>query len=358
MATSAEAADLGPFAPEQGPRSLAAVAGAVCGVGSASIAFGAVLLDVAGVSQLNSRAVAMPLAALALASSVAGLYRVAVAGRRGRVLAAIGLAAALAGGITSFIHGAVVEGQLQLSEFGAAYFNGDVLGAIWGDLLRALRNTVRLAALSEALGIGIGLVIATFAISDRWWLRLPAVAYVDVIRGLPLLMLLILVFFGLTFVGVTLQPFTAAIVGLTVNSSAYVAEIFRAGIQSIERGQMDAARSLGMPHATAMLFVIIPQAVRRVIPPLTNEFIALVKDTSLVTILGTTVADRELLTAARQSAATTFSATPYMAASLLYLAVTLPLTRLVNVLERRLRRVDVPRWRLRLRRHDASAQAG
>ena len=98
---------------------------------------------------------------------------------------------------------------------------------------------------------------------------------------------------------------------------------------------MDAARSLGMPYPTAMLFVVIPQAVRRVIPPLTNEFIALVKDTSLLLILGATVETRELLTAARQSAAATFSPTPYMAASIIYLAMTLPLIRIVTRLERR-----------------------
>jgi ABC-type amino acid transport system permease subunit len=149
-------------------------------------------------------------------------------------------------------------------------------------------------------------------------------------------MLLLLVYFGPTFVGITWSSsITAGLVALTINSSAYVAEIFRAGIQSVERGQMDAARGLGMPYATAMIHVIIPQAVRKVIPPLTNEFIALVKDTSLLLILGMTVAQRELLTAARQLSSDSFSATPYMSASILYLAITLPLTRLVTKLERR-----------------------
>jgi ABC-type amino acid transport system permease subunit len=180
---------------------------------------------------------------------------------------------------------------------------------------------------------------------------------VDVIRGLPLLMLLLLLYFGLTYVGVTLNVFVASVLGLTINSSAYVAEIFRAGIQSIERGQMDAARSLGMPHGTAMLFVVIPQAVRRVIPPLTNEFIALVKDTSLVSILGSTVATRELLQAARQSVATTFSPTPFMAASILYLAVTLPLIRLVTRLERRMTTPGTIPIRVRLLRREPRGTA-
>jgi polar amino acid transport system permease protein len=334
---SADAADLGPFAPEQGPTSLAATAGGLLGGASAAIAVVAILVDAAGTGTLRSRPIAIPLAVASIVASIVGLYQASAAGRRGRTAAAFGIALAIAGGLTAFVHGAVQEGRLELAEFGDAYFDGEVLRAIWRDILRGAVNTIKLAALSEAFGIVLGLVVATFAVSKSRWLRLPAIAYVDVVRGLPLLMMLILVFFGLTFVGVTLQPFTAAIVGLTINSSAYVAEIFRAGIQSVERGQMDAARSLGMPYATAMLFVIIPQAVRRVIPPLTNEFIALVKDTSLVTILGTTVADRELLTTARQTAASTFSATPYMAASIMYLVITLPLTRVVNALERRLR---------------------
>jgi polar amino acid transport system permease protein len=173
-------------------------------------------------------------------------------------------------------------------------------------------------------------------ISSRRWLRLPAVAYVDIVRGLPLLMLLLLIHFGLPFLGITLPTIVSAVAALTINASAYIAEIFRAGIQSIERGQMDAARSLGMPYLTGMLFIVIPQAVRRVIPPLTSEFIALVKDTSLVSIIGATVASRELLQAARSSASSTFSPTPFMAASIVYLAITLPLTRVVNWLERRI----------------------
>lgn len=337
MAARMEVADLGPFAPEQGPVSPAALLGAVLGGAAAAIAAVAVLLDVGGLATFRSRAVVLPLGGLAVAASIAGFYQVSAAGRRGRWLAAAGIVLGAAGGVAAFLHNAIREGELELAEFGIAYFNRGVLRAIWKDILRAAVNTLRYAALSEALGIVLGLVVATFSLSKRSWLRIPAIAYVDLVRGLPLLMLLLLIHFGLTYVGVTLQVFTSAIVGLTINSSAYVAEIFRAGIQSVERGQMDAARSLGMPHATAMVFVIIPQAVRKVIPPLTNEFIALVKDTSLIIIIGTTIATRELLTTAHQFAASTFSATPYMAASIMYLAITVPLTRVVNRLERRLR---------------------
>lgn len=330
-------AELGPFAPEQGALSTAAVAGTFLGAAAAGVALLAALLDVADVVTFHSRPIVLPLGSLAFAVSIAGLYQVSAAGRRGRLFAAWGVVLALTGGIAALIHGAVQSGTLEFRAFGTAYFDRDILRVIWRDLLKGAANTIRYAAVSESFGIVLGLVVATFAVSKRRWLRVPAIAYVDVIRGLPLLMLLLLVYFGPTFVGITLPTSTAGIAALTINSSAYVAEIFRAGIQSIERGQMDAARSLGMPYATAMLFVVIPQAVRRVIPPLTNEFIALVKDTSLLVILGATVGTRELLQAARQDVASTASATPYMAASIVYLAITLPLTRVVTRLERRLR---------------------
>lgn len=329
------AADLGPFAPEQGPTSSLALAGAALGVGGFAIAFVSVFLDVAGASKFSSGPWVFPLAGAAIVASIVALYQVSTGGRRGKLLASWGLALAAAAGIASFVHGGVQTGNLRLGDFGTAYFDRDVLRLIWKDMLKAAVNTIKYAGLSEALGIALGLVIATFAVSTRRWLRMPAVAYVDVVRGLPLLMMMLLIYFGLTYIGVTLQTPVAAVTALTINSSAYIAEIFRAGIQSIERGQMDAARSLGMPYATAMIHVVIPQAVRRVIPPLTNEFVALVKDSSLIIVLGTTVANRELLTAARQSVAVTFSATPFMAASLLYLAITLPLIRIVTRLERR-----------------------
>ena len=341
-------AELGPFARELGPASRWAAVAAALGTASALVALGALLFDVMKVTEFDSRPSALPLAGAAFLTSIIGLYQVSVAGRRGRSPAVWGMVLAAIGGLVAFVHGAVQSGSLDLSAFGLAYFNREVLEAIWKDLLRAAVNTVKYAAIAEGFGIAIGLVVATFAVSRRPWLRIPAIVYVDVIRGLPLLMLILLVYFGPTFIGIVLPSTTAGIVALTINSSAYVAEIFRAGIQSIERGQMDAARSLGMPYPTAMLFVIIPQATRRVIPPLTNEFIALVKDTSLLLIIGFTVANRELLSAARQGAAATFSATPYMAASLIYLVITLPLIRVVTWLERRVTSPDALPLRIRI----------
>jgi His/Glu/Gln/Arg/opine family amino acid ABC transporter permease subunit len=334
MAT--QAVDLGPFAPEQGPTSRWAASAAVLGVAAAGVAAVAVVVDMSG-GTFRSRSISVPLGGAALIAAIAGLYQGSVSGRKGRKLATIGAVFGAAAAAFAFVHSGVQTGTLQLDEFGVAYFNREVMADIWSDILKATVNTVKYAAIAEIFGMAIGLAIATFVISKRWWLRIPATMYVDVVRGLPLLMLLLLVYFGPTYVGITWSSsITAALVGLTINSSAYMAEIFRAGIQSVERGQMDAARSLGMPYATAMIHVIIPQAVRRVIPPMTNEFISLVKDTSLVLIIGLTIGERELLTAARQLSSDSFSATPYMSASIMYLAITLPLTRLVTRLERRL----------------------
>jgi His/Glu/Gln/Arg/opine family amino acid ABC transporter permease subunit len=217
------------------------------------------------------------------------------------------------------------------------YFNLDAIDGLGPFLLRGAYNTLRLAVLGEIGGVVIGLLVALVVVSHRRIVRAPGIAYVDVFRGTPLLMQLSFIYLALPFIGIKLDVFTAGALGLALNSAAYVAEIFRAGIQSVERGQMEAARGLGMPYRAAMRYVIVPQAFRRVIPPLVNEFIALLKDSSLVSALGATVASRELLRVARDAYSQTANATPFLAASLIYLLMTLPLTRVVNRLERGLR---------------------
>lgn len=335
MAT--QAADLGPFAPDQGATSRLALVAGLLGAGAAAVAALAVAIDLGGPGTLRSRPVSVPLGAAAFITSMIALYHISSGALKGRSFARWGAILGVASLVTAFVHGGVQEGSVDLGDFGVAYFNREILTDIWGDIRRATVNTIKYAALSEGFGIVLGLGIATLAISKRKRWRIPAIAYVDVVRGLPLLMLLLLVYFGPAYIGVSWpSSVIAGIVALTINSSAYVAEIFRAGIQSVDKGQMDAARSLGMPYATAMTNVVIPQAFRRVIPPLTNEFIALVKDTSLLFIIGLTVPQFELLTSARVLSSSTFSATPYMAAAIMYLVITLPLTRLVAVMERRL----------------------
>ena len=207
------------------------------------------------------------------------------------------------------------------------------------EFLRGAMNTVILATSAEVLGIAIGMVLALFVLSKRPSIRAPARLYINVIRGTPLVWQL--AFFSLVMIigfGIFRRnPYPIAIIILGLNAGGYSAEIFRAGIQSIERGQFEAARSLGFSYLKAMRYAIIPQAIRRVIPPLTNEFVILIKDTSLVFVLGLTFAQRELLAVGRDAYSTTFNATPFLGSALGYLAVTIPMIRVVNWLEKRLR---------------------
>ena len=156
--------------------------------------------------------------------------------------------------------------------------------------------TIALALLAEVLGIVLGLVLALLKISRSRILSWPAQAYIDVFRGTPLLVQITIIYFTTASVGIRFESlFFAGLVALSLNSAAYVAEIFRAGIQSIDKGQMEAGRASGLSHAQTMRYIIVPQAFRRTIPPLTNEFVTLVKDTSLVSVIGLA----ELLRAAR-----------------------------------------------------------
>ena len=158
----------------------------------------------------------------------------------------------------------------------------------------------------------------------------------ELVRGTPLLVQILFIYFVLPVFGVSLPAFTSGILALTLNSAAYLAEIFRAGIQSIDVGQMEAARSLGMTYPQAMRRVILPQTFRRVLPPLTNEGIALLKDSSLVSVIGLTELART-----GQELASRYAAplTIWPMVALLYLALTFPLTRVAEYLERRWRPV-------------------
>lgn len=283
-----------------------------------------------------------PLGLLAgLATAVMGcvlLYRAAATARTPWSRATVAVALGIAAMLVSFAYGAYLAGELRLDRFAITFLNVDLLRLVFPDLLRGAVNTIKLAMASTILAIVFGLLISTMVMSKRRWLRWPGVAYVDFVRSTPLVILTLLIVGGLPFIGVTLDFFVGVVVTLTVNASAYIAEIFRAGIQSLPRGQTDAALGLGMPSSTAFLYVVLPQAVRNVIPPLLNEFIALLKDTAIVAaVSGFTLDQRELYGAAKSAVSATFNPSPYMAAALLYLILVVPLTRLVGVLERRLR---------------------
>ncbi|MDI6905895.1 MAG: amino acid ABC transporter permease [Thermoanaerobacterales bacterium] len=198
--------------------------------------------------------------------------------------------------------------------------------------LQALQVTLALTAASMAIGVAIGLFFAMLKISKRRVLNLFADFYIGIIRGTPLIVQIFFVYYGLVEI-VDFGQFWSASIALAVHSGAYIAEIFRAGIQSINRGQMEAARSLGMSYALAMRRIILPQAFRRVVPPLGNQFIIGLKDSSLASF----IAMDELFHIAQRFAASTFRSMEfYVMGGLYYLALVIIFTLMVNALERRL----------------------
>jgi polar amino acid transport system permease protein len=200
----------------------------------------------------------------------------------------------------------------------------EVLGGFWLD--------VKLFVIVELAVLAVGLVVALVRTSGApafFPFRLLATVFVDLFRGFPTIMLVYLVGFGvpaLALTGLPTDPLVLGGIALTLSYSAYVAEVYRAGIRSVHRGQRDAALAVGLTEAQALRHVILPQAVRRVAPPLLNDFVALQKDVALVSILG----PQEAFRTAQIIEGKDFNFTPLIAAALLYLAVTVPLARVVD----------------------------
>ncbi len=191
---------------------------------------------------------------------------------------------------------------------------------------------VAIVAIAFPLAIPFGLILSLMRMARSRILRAIGAFYVDIVRGTPLFLQIYIAFFGLPLAGIQIPSFPLGIVVLAMNSAAYMCEIFRAGIQSIPKGQFEASRSLGMNGAQTMIFVIIPQTVRRVIPTMTSEFILLYKDTSMLAAVGV----MEVVMYAKTIVASTGSITPYIVAACFYLVITLPLAKVVGVLENRL----------------------
>jgi His/Glu/Gln/Arg/opine family amino acid ABC transporter permease subunit len=222
--------------------------------------------------------------------------------------------------------------------FARNFLNFDVLSGTSDAFLRGAKNTMVLAVTGEIGGIVIGLILAMLVLSVRRTVRAPARLYINFFRGTPLIWQLPFFYFLFRIgFGLDVTGFATALIVFSLNTGAYAAEVFRAGIQSIERGQMEAARSLGMSYTQAMRYAIVPQAVRRVIPPLMNEFVILIKDTALIIAVGLTVSEYDLLTTARDGYSRTGNATFFVAAAVAYLVVTLPLIRVVTWVENRYR---------------------
>ncbi|MBA3388828.1 MAG: amino acid ABC transporter permease [Actinomycetota bacterium] len=217
----------------------------------------------------------------------------------------------------------------------STYLDVGVVASEWDVILQGVLVTISLALLAEVFGGLLGLFLALLKISRSPVLRLPAQLYIDVFRGTPLLVQITIIYFSVAPVGFRWESlFFAGLAALSLNSAAYVAEIFRSGIQSIDKGQMEAGRASGLTYAQTMRHIIVPQAFRRTIPPLTNEFVMLIKDTSLVSVIGLV----ELLRAAQEIQSQTFNSSALTAAALIYLMICLPLIYLTNALERRLNR--------------------
>ncbi|MGB4525156.1 MAG: amino acid ABC transporter permease [Bacillota bacterium] len=213
-----------------------------------------------------------------------------------------------------------------------------IIPGIMPALLLGARLTVELATIAVAIGLVIGSFVGIGRVSANRIIRLVTGVYVDFIRGTPLLVQLFLVYFGLpSILGRPIPPFVAAITAMGINSGAYVAEIVRAGIQSVDRGQTEAGRSIGLTYSQTMRYIIFPQAFRRIIPPLGNEFIAMLKDSSLVSV----IALEELLRKGQVVITRTFRPFEvYMVVALIYLVMTLAISRLVAWSEKRLKVVD------------------
>ncbi|NLW55144.1 MAG: amino acid ABC transporter permease [Firmicutes bacterium] len=205
-------------------------------------------------------------------------------------------------------------------------------------LLAGAGLTIRLTCIAVGMGILIGTFFGIGRVAKNRLIYGLSSVYVNFIRGTPLLVQLYLVYFGIpALIGTHIDPMLAAIITMSVNSGAYVAEIVRAGIQSISRGQMEAARSLGMTYGQAMTYVIIPQTFKRIIPPLGNEFIALLKDSSIVSV----IALEELVRKGYLISGRTFrSFEIWTAVAFMFLFMTLPITQLVNYTERKLKKGD------------------
>jgi polar amino acid transport system permease protein len=221
------------------------------------------------------------------------------------------------------------------------FFNWDYIREVFPDLLgTGLLNTLVLAVFSAIIGTVLGMLLAVMGLSTKRWLRWPARVYTDIFRGLPAILTILLIGQGLGVLARDLvgrNPYPLGILALSLIAAAYIGEIFRSGIQSVEKGQLEASRALGMTYVKAMLLIVIPQGVRRVLPALVNQFIALVKDSSLVYVLGFLTEQRELFRIGQDLAANTGNLSPLVAAGFFFLVITVPLTHLVNHIDKRLR---------------------
>ena len=210
----------------------------------------------------------------------------------------------------------------------------------YGLILEGAKVTILISLVALVFGFILGLIICLMKMSKFKILKWPASAYVQILRGTPLFVQIFIIYFGLPQFGISFpdigfisSDFISGAFALSINSSAYVAEIFRSGIQSVDKGQMEASRSLGLGYVDTMKYVIVPQAIKNVLPALGNEFITLVKESSIISVIGV----QELMFRAgivRTSIMKAFE--PHIAAAIMYLIITTVLSWLVGLLEKKL----------------------
>jgi polar amino acid transport system substrate-binding protein len=241
---------------------------------------------------------------------------------------------------------APVAGTSVLTQLRESFLDWEMYKQAVPDLLRTgLPNTLILTISASVIGLVLGMALAVAGISRSRWLRWPARVYTDVFRGLPEVVIILIIGLGIGPIvgGLTgNNPYPLGIAALGLMAAAYIGEIFRSGIQSVDPGQMEASRALGFNYRSSMRLVVIPQGVRRVLPALVNQFISLLKASSLVYFLGLVASQRELFQVGRDLNAQTGNLSPLVAAGLFYLALTVPLTHLVNRIDDRLRRGKPP----------------
>lgn len=208
----------------------------------------------------------------------------------------------------------------------------------YGFFIDGTSITLFLSFFGVALGVMLGVILALMKLSKNILLKSFSTAYIELVRGTPLLVQLYIIYYGLPrLIGLDFGDITLGIVAISLNSAAYVAEIIRAGILSIDKGQMEAARSLGMPHGMAMRNIIIPQAFKNILPALGNEFIVLIKESSIVSVVGI----HDLMYNADTVRGNTYLPfEPLVIAALIYFVITFILSKLLSLLERRMRAGD------------------
>ena len=211
------------------------------------------------------------------------------------------------------------------------FFNSDVMISAFPQLLRGLWMTIALGVVSIVIGVSAGLIVSLIRLYAPKPLQMLMIAYIDIMRAMPMLVVLILIYYALPFVGISFSAWWSAILGFSIVLAAYSAEVFRSGIESVPRGQFEAAAALGIPFLITLYKVVLPQAVRIVIPPTTSNCVSMFKDTSLAS----TVALPELLKEGQNAQGFYANPSPLIMAALIYIILLWPMVRLVSVLEKK-----------------------